>query len=52
MGLNQESHAASQQVQVFRYTWENPHPDWELQELDIQALDTKGSYELLALTVE
>ena len=52
MGLNRESHAASQQVQVFRYTWENPHPDWELQELDIQALDTKGSYELLALTVE
>jgi hypothetical protein len=37
---------------LYKYTWPNPHPDWEISRIDLVSTKTKASYTLVALTVE
>ncbi|MBI2927384.1 MAG: protein kinase [Verrucomicrobia bacterium] len=52
IGTDRDSNAASSTQRVFKYTWENRHPDWEVSRLDVSSARSKASYSLLAVSVE
>ena len=39
-------------MRLYQYTWPNPHPDWEIAQVDLTSAKTKASYVLVAMTVE
>jgi WD40 repeat protein len=39
-------------VRLYKYSWPNPHPDWDIAQMDIESTRTKASYVLLAITTE
>ena len=39
-------------VRLFKYTWPNPHPDWEISHVDLVSTKSNASYELVAMTLE
>jgi hypothetical protein len=39
-------------VRLYKYSWTNPHPDWEIAQLDLASTKGKASYVLLAITLE
>ena len=39
-------------VRLFKYTWPNPHPDWEIAQIDLVSTKSGASYELVAMTLE
>ena len=39
-------------VRLFKYTWPNPHPDWEISQIDLVSTKSDASYVLVAMTLE
>ena len=39
-------------VRLFKYTWPNPHPDWEISQIDLVSTRSHASYVLVAMTLE
>ena len=39
-------------VRLFKYTWPNPHPDWEISQIDLVSTKSHASYVLVAMTLE
>lgn len=39
-------------VRLFKYTWPNPHPDWEISHVDLLSTKSNASYVLVAVTLE
>ncbi|MCX6927819.1 MAG: hypothetical protein NT154_32110 [Verrucomicrobia bacterium] len=39
-------------VRLFKYTWPNPHPDWEISQIDLVSTKNDASYMLVAITLE
>jgi WD40 repeat protein/predicted Ser/Thr protein kinase len=39
-------------VRLFKYTWPNPHPDWEISQIDLVSTKSHASYVLVAITLE
>ena len=39
-------------VRLFKYTWPNPHPDWEISQVDLVSTKSDASYVLVAMTLE
>jgi hypothetical protein len=37
---------------IYRYTWVNPHPQWEITELNVSAPKGSASYVLIAVTTD
>jgi WD40 repeat protein len=52
VGTNPFANSSQATVRLFKYTWTNPHPDWEISHLDLISAKTKSSYHLIALTAE
>jgi WD40 repeat protein len=39
-------------ARLFKYTWPNPHPDWQISTVDLVSSKGQSSYLLVAMTVE
>ena len=52
IGTNPFGNSSQATVRLSKYTWTNPHPDWEISQLDLISAKTKSSYTLIALTAE
>ena len=39
-------------ARLFKYTWPNPHPDWEVSHVDLVSSKNDASYVLVAMTLE
>jgi hypothetical protein len=39
-------------VRLFKYTWSNPHPDWEISQIDLVSTKSNATYILVAITLE
>ena len=52
MGTTALANASQAAVRLYKYTWTNPHPDWEIAQVDLASAKTKTSYVLVAMTVE
>ena len=52
IGTNPFADSSQATARLFKYTWTNPHPDWEILQLDLISAKTKSSYTLIALTAE
>jgi len=52
MGTTALANASQAAVLLNKYTWINPHPDWEITQVDLASAKTKASYLLVAMTVE
>ena len=39
-------------LRLYKHTWSNPHPEWEIAQVDLASARTKASYVLVAMTVE
>ena len=44
--------AFSSTLRLCKYSWPNPHPDWEISHVDLVSAKSRASYHLLALTLE
>jgi len=52
IGTNPFANSLHWSVWLYRYTWSNPHPDWEISHADLVSAKTEASYVLMAMTVE
>lgn len=52
IGTNPFANSLQWSVWLYRYTWSNPHPDWEISHVDLVSAKTEASYVLLAMSVE
>jgi len=52
MGTTALANARQATLCLYQYTWPNPHPDWEIAQVDLASSNTKASYVLVAMTVE
>ncbi|MBI3418442.1 MAG: protein kinase [Verrucomicrobia bacterium] len=52
IGTTALANANQNSIRLFKYTWPNPQPDWEIVSVDLASAKTRASYVLVALTVE
>lgn len=52
MGTTALANASQGTLRLYKYTWSNPHPDWDIAQVDLASAKTKASYVLVAMTVE
>ncbi|MBI2946707.1 MAG: hypothetical protein HYY23_03615, partial [Verrucomicrobia bacterium] len=52
IGTNPFANSLQWSVWLYKYTWANPHPDWEISHIDLVSAKTEASYVLLAMSVE
>jgi hypothetical protein len=52
MGTTALANANQAALRLYKYTWPNPHPDWEIAHVDLASTKTKASYILVAMTAE
>ena len=52
VGADPFANSRQQCVRLFKYTWPNPHPDWEISQIDLVSTKSQASYVLVAMTLE
>jgi WD40 repeat protein len=52
IGVDPLQNTWQQCVRLFKYTWSNPHPDWEVSQIDLVSTKSHASYVLVAMTIE
>ncbi len=52
VGTNPLANSLQRCTRLFKYTWRNPHPDWEISQIDLVSTKSHASYELVAMTLE
>jgi hypothetical protein len=52
IGTTALANANQNSLRLFQYTWSNPHPDWEIAQVDLVSAKAQASYVLVAMTVE
>jgi hypothetical protein len=52
VGADPDANSWQQCVRLFKYTWPNPHPDWEISQVDLVSTKSQASYVLVAMTLE
>jgi hypothetical protein len=52
IGSTVRSSASQSAVRLYRYTWPNPHPEWEIATADLESSQNGASYVLVAMTAE
>jgi len=52
IGTTALANANQNSVHLYKYTWPNPHPDWEIAQVDLASAKKKASYVLVAMTLE
>jgi hypothetical protein len=52
VGADPIANSRQQCVRLFKYTWPNPHPDWEISQIDLVSTKSHASYVLVAMTLE
>ena len=52
IGTNPSANSSLECLRLFKYSWLNPHPDWDVSAVDLSSSRGNASYVLVAMTLE